>query len=125
MKTQRHAAILRLIGTHRISSQEKLCRHLRVEGITVTQAPLSRDFHELRLLKTTAPDGAGHWLWEHHGARVHCHVPDVGQGSAELEGVDVYRQGDAAGFITLFGLPVRLDAQAAGRRDHRQMCEVA
>ncbi len=65
MKTQRHAAILRLIGTRLISSQEDLRQHLQAEGIAVTQAMLSRDIHELRLVKSTAPDGTGH-----------CAVPD-------------------------------------------------
>lgn len=61
MKTQRHAAILRLMGTRRISSQEDLRQHLQAQGIAVTQATLSRDIHELRLVKTTAPDRTGHY----------------------------------------------------------------
>jgi transcriptional regulator of arginine metabolism len=57
MKTQRHAAILRLVRTKSIHSQEQLRTLLQTEGIEVTQATLSRDLHELRLLKVTEADG--------------------------------------------------------------------
>jgi transcriptional regulator of arginine metabolism len=57
MKTQRHAAILRLVRAKSIHSQEQLRTLLEAEGIEVTQATLSRDLHELRLLKVTEADG--------------------------------------------------------------------
>jgi transcriptional regulator of arginine metabolism len=57
MKTQRHAAILRLVRAKRVPSQELLRGLLEAEGIEVTQATLSRDLHELRLLKVTEADG--------------------------------------------------------------------
>jgi argininosuccinate synthase len=44
---------------------------------------------------------------------------------ATFEADDVYRQADASGFITLFGLPVRIDAQAAGRAKGSNLREVA
>ncbi|MDH3291819.1 MAG: argininosuccinate synthase [Gemmatimonadota bacterium] len=44
---------------------------------------------------------------------------------ATFEADDVYRQADASGFITLFGLPVRIDAQAAGRAKGPNLREVA
>ena len=44
---------------------------------------------------------------------------------ATFEADDLYRQADAAGFITLFGLPVRVDAQVAGRVSQRRLREVA
>jgi argininosuccinate synthase len=44
---------------------------------------------------------------------------------ATFEADDVYRQADAGGFITLFGLPVRIDAQVAGRVSERRLREVA
>jgi len=44
---------------------------------------------------------------------------------ATFEADDVYRQADAAGFINLFGLPVRVDARVAGRRANRRLREVA
>jgi len=44
---------------------------------------------------------------------------------ATFEADDVYRQADAGGFISLFGLPVRVDARVAGRRSNRRLREVA
>lgn len=51
MKTRRHAKILELIQENAIDTQEELLRLLRVEGFDVTQATVSRDIKELRLLK--------------------------------------------------------------------------
>ncbi len=61
MKTQRHAAILRLLRSHEVHSQEELRELLRVEGIDVTQATLSRDIHELQLVKASDLDGGAHY----------------------------------------------------------------
>lgn len=61
MKTQRHAAILRLVRTQRVASQEQLRDLLRGEGFEVTQATLSRDIRELGLAKVAAPDGGSHY----------------------------------------------------------------
>ncbi len=51
-KTFRHGQILRLVGDARIASQEDLRRRLAAEKLRVTQATLSRDIQELRLVKT-------------------------------------------------------------------------
>jgi len=56
-KTKRHAAILRLVRDHSISSQERLRELLVTEGFDVTQATLSRDIHELGLVKDSDADG--------------------------------------------------------------------
>jgi len=61
MKTQRHAAILRLVQGRRILSQDQLRRLLATQGIDVTQATLSRDIRELRLAKVTEADGSSHY----------------------------------------------------------------
>ena len=55
MKNERHNAIRALIGEATISSQEELRRKLLRKGFEVTQATLSRDIHELRVVK--GPDG--------------------------------------------------------------------
>jgi len=57
MKTRRHEAILKLLRSRPIHSQEELRGLLSSEGIRVTQATLSRDVHELQLVKVTGPDG--------------------------------------------------------------------
>ncbi len=51
MKTHRQSAIRDLLVTTAISSQDELRRKLVSRGFRVTQATLSRDIHELRLLK--------------------------------------------------------------------------
>ncbi|HTT68977.1 MAG TPA: hypothetical protein VMF70_13210 [Gemmatimonadales bacterium] len=57
MKAQRHAVILRLVREHSIRSQERLRALLTHAGFDVTQATLSRDIHELGLVKQQ--DAAG------------------------------------------------------------------
>ncbi len=61
MKTQRHAAILKIVRSERVASQERLRELLKTEGFDVTQATLSRDIRELGLAKVAAPDGASHY----------------------------------------------------------------
>jgi transcriptional regulator of arginine metabolism len=51
-KLSRHAAIRDVIANREISSQEDLRRALFRRGHRVTQATLSRDVHELGLVKT-------------------------------------------------------------------------
>src|SRR5512142_1306057 len=52
MKEARHKAILELLRENPIGSQEELQRALGKRGIKVGQATLSRDIHELELVKT-------------------------------------------------------------------------
>ena len=51
-KTLRQGQILRLVAHEAIENQDALCRRLRAEGMRVTQATVSRDVHELKLVKT-------------------------------------------------------------------------
>jgi transcriptional regulator of arginine metabolism len=51
-KTFRHGQILRLIADAPISNQQELRRRLAAQKLRVTQATLSRDLQELRLVKT-------------------------------------------------------------------------
>ncbi len=57
MKTKRHNKILELISEQDISTQEDLLIYLRKSGFNVTQATVSRDIKELRLVKTMVSDG--------------------------------------------------------------------
>jgi transcriptional regulator of arginine metabolism len=61
MKTQRHAAILKIVRRERVASQEQLRELLVAEGFDVTQATLSRDIRDLGLAKVAAPDGGSHY----------------------------------------------------------------
>jgi len=51
-KAFRQGQILRLISGEPITNQEELRRRLAAHKMRVTQATLSRDLHELRLVKT-------------------------------------------------------------------------
>ena len=51
-KTLRQGQILKLVSREPIENQDALCRRLRAEGLRVTQATVSRDVHELKLVKT-------------------------------------------------------------------------
>lgn len=57
MKAARHAMILDLIETFNIETQDDLAMRLKDRGINVTQATVSRDIKELRLIKVLAEDG--------------------------------------------------------------------
>lgn len=56
-KVSRLLAIERIILTENISSQEELLKRLKGEGISCTQATLSRDLRQLRVLRI--PNGTG------------------------------------------------------------------
>ena len=66
MKSKRHSKILELISNHSIDTQEELLRKLNECGFKVTQATVSRDIKELRLIKTQSPDGGYHYTTGSH-----------------------------------------------------------
>ena len=68
MKTQRHAAILRVVRERRIESQDELRQALVDDGFVVTQATLSRDIRELGLAKLADPGGGAYYAHPHRGA---------------------------------------------------------
>ena len=57
MKYNRHAKILELIERHEIETQDELAEKLREIGVEVTQATISRDIRELRLVKVLSGEG--------------------------------------------------------------------
>lgn len=54
MKYQRHNVIRELVANSLVSNQDELRRKLRRRGFEVTQATLSRDIHELHIMKGPA-----------------------------------------------------------------------
>lgn len=56
-KYSRHAKILELIENYEIETQEDLSEYLKKIGIDVTQATVSRDIRELRLVKVLSSSG--------------------------------------------------------------------
>lgn len=57
MKSMRHNLILEIIESKDIETQEELAEELKSRNIKVTQATVSRDIKELRLLKVLADGG--------------------------------------------------------------------
>ena len=51
MKTTRHAKIIEIINKYNIETQEELADKLNEAGFQVTQATVSRDIRELKLMK--------------------------------------------------------------------------
>ena len=57
MKFQRQAKILEIIEKNEIETQEELSAQLKKKGFDATQATVSRDMKELRLVKVLSPSG--------------------------------------------------------------------
>ena len=57
MKSARHNLILEIIESKDIETQEELAEELKNRGVKVTQATVSRDIKELRLLKVLSEHG--------------------------------------------------------------------
>lgn len=58
VKVRRQAKILELINQYEVETQDELARYLREEGFNATQATISRDIRELKLMKIST--GGGH-----------------------------------------------------------------
>ncbi|EHI99750.1 arginine repressor, ArgR [Clostridium sp. DL-VIII] len=57
MKSKRHTKILEIIGSREIETQEELAEALKKEGFDVTQATVSRDIKNLKLIKMQSSNG--------------------------------------------------------------------
>lgn len=61
MKTKRQSKILEIIQNRKVETQEDLMNALQECGFSVTQATVSRDIKELRLIKAQDGDGVSHY----------------------------------------------------------------
>lgn len=66
MKVKRQAKILEIILRESVDTQEELQRLLQADGFHVTQATVSRDIREMRLVKTLGTDGRYRYAVERH-----------------------------------------------------------
>ena len=57
MKSQRQAKIVEIIANRYVQTQEQLLEELRDAGFRTTQATISRDIKELRIVKEMAENG--------------------------------------------------------------------
>jgi len=61
MKFQRQAKILEIISDYKVETQEELSDRLRAMGFSATQATISRDIKELRIVKIGDPGGRSYY----------------------------------------------------------------
>ena len=66
MKRDRQAVIKQMISREKIGTQEEIKQRLEAEGITVTQATLSRDLREIGLLKLRDEEGRLYYSLSEH-----------------------------------------------------------
>ena len=74
MKTKRHNKILEIVENYDIETQEDLIEKLKVEGFDVTQATVSRDIRELKLLKQMSETGTYKYVIPKAGSADNSHV---------------------------------------------------
>lgn len=67
MKKTRQRKILEIIRKNDVETQEDLAKLLQAEGITVTQATVSRDIRELKLFKAPAENGGQKYVAQEPG----------------------------------------------------------
>lgn len=75
MKNARQEKILELIKEKAVETQEELSELLCERGFNVTQATVSRDIRELKLVKTVIGDGRSRYV----------HGKDSGHGKASIQ----------------------------------------
>ena len=78
MKSGRQVTILRIVSEQSIETQNQLMDELKKRGIDTTQATLSRDIRELRLVKQRSADGTSRYA----AAEV-APAPEMSQGLKE------------------------------------------
>ena len=74
MKVKRHNKILEIIENYNIETQEELIAKLKLAGFDVTQATVSRDIRELKLLKQMSDMGAYKYVVPKNNTNEHHHV---------------------------------------------------
>ncbi|MCL1913145.1 MAG: arginine repressor [Eubacteriaceae bacterium] len=78
MKIDRHAKIIELISSHAVETQEELTELLCAEGFNVTQATVSRDIRELKLIKALGDTGTYTYaVYESDGSLLDARIVDV------------------------------------------------
>ena len=74
MKVKRHNKILEIIESYNIETQEELIAKLKLAGFDVTQATVSRDIRELKLLKQMSDMGTYKYVVPKNNANENQHV---------------------------------------------------
>lgn len=69
MKSKRQAKIMEIISTTNVETQEQLLKELQEAGFTSTQATISRDIKELRIVKELTSFGTYRYTTAARGAQ--------------------------------------------------------
>ena len=116
MKPERHSKIVELIGKYEIETQEELADRLKEAGYDVTQATISRDIRELRLIKVLLDNGRQKYAT----FRSNEHLPD--------KNIRILREGfvsmDMAQNILVVKTVSGMAMAAAAALDSMQMSEI-
>ena len=117
--TARRARIAALIATHEVGSQEELGALLADEGISVTQATLSRDLVALGAQKSADAEGRLHYVLD---SAADTSIPIVGA-EATLARVanELLVRAEAAGNIAVLHTPPGAAQFFAGHLDRTQL----
>lgn len=70
MKSKRQSTLLKLIEKYDISTQSELTEYLNREGYNATQATVSRDIKDLRLVKAVGANGKSKYVVSHSATDV-------------------------------------------------------
>ena len=87
MKVKRHNKILEIIQNYNIETQEELIDKLKLAGFDVTQATVSRDIRELKLLKQMSDMGTYKYVVPKENGNENQHVYSRALASS-IKGVD-------------------------------------
>lgn len=120
-KAARHALITRVLTRTAIRSQGELAAALAAEGLTVTQATLSRDLVELRAEKVRSTDGALAYALPPEGGERRPQAPlDGEQLAARLARlcVELLVTAEASGNLVLLRTPPGAAQFLASAIDH-------
>ena len=88
MKSNRQEKIIQLITENAIETQEEILVYLREHGFDVTQATVSRDIKQLKLVKTQTNDGRYKYSVSSNNSREHISSKFVSLFSETVTGID-------------------------------------
>jgi transcriptional regulator of arginine metabolism len=101
-KLARQAKIKEIISTLEISSQEDLCNLLKKDGLETTQATLSRDLHELGIVRIPSENGFKYVF----------HLDDTEQSLKQLVGMEIIHILYNEGMVVVKTMPGRAQGVA-------------
>ena len=88
MKSNRQEKIIQLITENAIETQEEILVYLREHGFDVTQATVSRDIKQLKLIKTQTNDGRYKYTVSSNNSRENISSKFVSLFSETVTGID-------------------------------------